>query len=381
MDGFKQKKVLHIITGLGDGGAQDVLTRLCMHGKRVDHEVISLMDRGRYSSVLEHANVKVHCLGMNPGKPSLFKFLKLIRLIRKIDPDIVQTWMYHSDLLGGLAAKFIDVKQIFWGIRHSTLDRGKAKRSTILIAYMCARLSPFIPNNIVCCAHKALEVHTEIGYQKDKMVIISNGYDLTRFRLDSSLGLALREEFDIGEHEFLIGKVGRFDPFKDHSNLLNTMSILMNQGLAFRCILVGKDLTANNTELCDKIAALGLIDRVILAGRRTDIPAVMNALDLHVLSSSSEAFPNVLAEAMACGTPCVSTNVGDAKEIISKFGWIVPPQNYKELAKAISSAQVEMKSNDDNWEVRRQQGIEHIGNNFGIQTMVDNFYRVWGVEK
>lgn len=381
MGNFKQKKVLHIITGLGDGGAEGVLTRLCIHGKFVNHEVISLMDKGKYGSMLEHANVRVYCLGMNPGKPSLFKLLKLMKLIRKIKPDIVQTWMYHSDFLGGLAAKFTGVKQIFWGIRHSTLDKNKAKRSTILIAHLCARLSPFIPNKIVCCAYKALHVHTEIGYQKDKMVVIANGYDLTRFKLDSSLGLALRKEFDIGEHEFLIGKVGRFDPFKDHSNLLNAMSILMKQGLAFRCILVGKDLTANNTELYDKIVELGLIDRVILAGQRTDIPAVMNALDLHVLSSSSEAFPNVLAEAMACGTPCVSTDVGDAKEIISKFGWIVPSQNSNELAKSIFYAQVEKQDDINKWEQRRQQSIDHISSKFSLQIMVDSFYRVWEIAR
>lgn len=379
MGNFKQKKVLHIITGLGDGGAEGVLTRLCIHGKFVDHEVISLMDKGKYGSVLEQANVRVHCLGMNPGKPNLFKFLKLIKLIRIINPDIVQTWMYHSDLLGGLAAKFTGVEQIFWGIRNSTLVKKKSKRSTILIAHLCAHLSPFIPNKIICCAHKALQVHTEIGYQEDKLVVISNGYDLTKFKSEPSSGLVLREEFNIGKNEFLIGKVGRFDPFKDHSNLLNALSILMKQGLAFRCILVGKGLTANNIELYDKITALGLIDRVILAGQRTDIPAVMNALDLHVLSSSSEAFPNVLAEAMACGTPCVSTDVGDAKEIISKFGWIVSSQNSEKLAKSIFYAQKEKQNDVETWEQRQQQSIDHISSKFSLQNMVDNFYRVWGI--
>ncbi len=379
MKNLKRKKVLHIITGLGDGGAEGVLARLCIHGLLVDHEVISLIDKGKYGSVLEHSNIKVRCLGMNPSKTSLFRFLKLIKLINNIKPDVVQTWMYHSDLLGGLAAKFTGVKQIFWGIRHSTLDGDKAKRSTILIAHLCARLSHFIPNKIICCAHKALQVHAEIGYQEDKMIVISNGYDLTRFRMDSSLGLALRKEFDIDEHEFLIGKVGRFDPFKDHSNLLNAMANLMKQGLTFRCILVGKDLTADNNELYDEIASLGLADKVILAGQRTDIPAVMNALDLHVLSSSSEAFPNVLAEAMACGTPCVSTDVGDAKEIVSKFGWIVASQNSNELAKSISYAQLEKQDDVDKWKQRQQEGIDHISNKFSLQIMIDNFYRVWGI--
>ena len=379
-DSKKNKKVLHVITGLSDGGAEGVLTRLCIHGDLVTHEVISLIDKGKYGAILESANVKVYCLGMNPGKPSLPKFFKLIKLIRTIKPDIVQTWMYHSDLLGGLAAKLSGIQKVFWGIRHSILDKDKTKSSTIMIAYLCARLSPFIPNKIICCAHKALDVHADIGYKKDKLIVVSNGYDLTKFKYDPSSGLDLRKEFNIGASEILIGKVGRFDPFKDHSNLLNAMSILMKQGLVFRCILVGKNLTPKNVELLTEITRLGLSDKVILAGQRMDIPAVMNAIDLHVLSSSSEAFPNVLAEAMACGTPCVSTDVGDAKEIISEFGWIVPPQNSEELAKSISFALMEMQ-NSNAWQKRQHQSSDYIRNNFALQTMIDNFYDVWGVVK
>lgn len=370
-------KVLHIITGLNNGGAEGVLTRLCLHSKNVTHEVISLMDEGKYGPILESAGVKVHCLGMNPGKPSIFKFFKLIQLIRQTQPDAVQTWMYHADLLGGLAAKFAGVKSIFWGIRHSTLEKDKAKRSTILIAKACARLSFWVPKKIICCAHKALEVHAALGYKKQKLLVIPNGYDLTKLKPNQQLGCDLRKELDISENEFLIGKVGRFDPFKDHSNLLNALAIIKKQNIHFRCLLVGKDLTQENLPLVEQIAGLGLTDNVILAGQRSDIPAVMNALDLHVLSSSSEAFPNVLAEAMACGTPCVTTDVGDAMEIVGDASVVCPPRNSLELSKLIQNMFAEWSEHSDAWHQRQVNSVKRIEENYSVQSMVNAYENQW----
>lgn len=131
-------KVLHVITGLNDGGAEAVLYRLITKSSEHTHIVVSLMDMGKYGPLLEDLGVRVVCLGMNPGKPSIRRFWKLMRLIRAEAPDAVQTWMYHSDLFGGLAARMVGGKKIFWGIRHSTLEKGKAKRTTIAIARVLA---------------------------------------------------------------------------------------------------------------------------------------------------------------------------------------------------------------------------------------------------
>lgn len=373
----QQKQVFHIITCLNDGGAEGVLTRLCLHSKGTTHQVISLMDKGKYGPILETAGIKVYCLGMNPGRPSVFKFFKLIKLIRKIRPDVVQTWMYHADLLGGLAAKFAGVNKIFWGIRHSTLEKDKTKRSTILIANACARLSSWLPKKIICCAHKALDAHAELGYKKQKLLVIPNGYDLTQFKPNQQLGCDVREEFGISKDEFLIGKVGRFDPFKDHANLLNALAALPKQSIAFRCILVGKDLTKENSPLVDQIAQLGLTDKIILAGQRSDIPAVMNALDLHVLSSSSEAFPNVLAEAMACGTPCVTTDVGDALEIVGDASVVCRPRDSLALSKLIQNMFIEYSAHNDAWRQRQLDSVKRIEDNYSIQSMVSAYESHW----
>lgn len=371
------RKVLHIITGLGDGGAEGVLTRLCLNSQEAKHVVISLTDGGKYGSQLSQDGVPVHCLGMNAGRPSLFKFFKLIRLIRVEQPDLVQTWMYHADFFGGLASRLAGVKLVFWGVRRSRLEKDKASRLTVLIAYLCAYLSRFVPQNIICCAHEALEVHASLGYQRSKMLVISNGYDLSRFRPNAGAGQKIRSEFGIGEDQFLLGMVGRYDPVKDHGNLLDALALVKKEGLKVRCILVGRGVSADNAFLFNRVDALDLKDSVILAGARTDIPAIMNALDLHILASSSEGFPNVLAEAMACGTPCVSTDVGDAREVLADSDCICPPRDSRALAERIIKMYKEALGDPTAWQTRSISVRQKVASKYSLQKMVSSYETCW----
>jgi glycosyltransferase involved in cell wall biosynthesis len=371
------KKVVHIITGLNDGGAEGVLTRLCLHSKGAQHVVISLMDAGKYGPVLQQAGVVVHCLGMNPDKPSLIRFYHMIKLIRSEQPDVVQTWMYHADLLGGIAARLAGVRRVFWGIRMSSLEKGKSKRTTIIISRLCALLSNWLPEKIICCANKALEFHADIGYAAEKLKVISNGYDLSRFKPDGVAGAEVRKELGLGASDFIIGNVGRFDPLKDHFNLLRALALVAKQQIPFRCLLVGKGLSPENKALVAYIAELGLQNSVFLAGQRTDIPAIMNALDLHVLSSLSEGFPNVLAEAMACGTPCVSTDVGDALQIIGDAKACCSAQDAQSLANVIIKLALEWQQAPAAWQVLKVTSNQRIADKFSIEGMVKAYEMCW----
>lgn len=370
-------KVLHIITGLNDGGAESVLARLCLHSKRVQHVVISLMDEGKYGPLLIESGVVVYCLGMNPRKPGILRFFRLVRLIRAEQPDLVQTWMYHADLLGGIAARLAGVPRVFWGIRHSTLEKGKSKRSTIIVARLCALLSGWVPEKIICCANKARDVHADIGYSVKKLRVISNGYDLSRFKPDVSAGSRVRADLGLKSNDFIIGNVGRLDPLKDHSNLLQALACVAERKIPFRCLLIGKGLSPDTSGLVDQIAELGLQDKVLLVGQRSDIPAIMNALDLHVLSSLSEGFPNVLAEAMACGTPCVSTDVGDALEILSDKEACCPAQDSQALAEVIVKLAGEWQYSPASWQARKAASSQRIAERFSIEAMVDAYEACW----
>jgi glycosyltransferase involved in cell wall biosynthesis len=220
-----------------------------------------------------------------------------------------------------------------------------------------------------------------MGYDATKLLMIPNGYDLLRFKQDSVGGLRLRSELGFSAEEFAIGMVGRFDPQKDHFNLLQALA-LVAQKVDIKCLLVGKGLSPDNDALMCRISALGLQNNVVLAGQRTDIPSVMNALDLHVLSSAfGEGFPNVLAEAMACGTPCVSTNVGDAVEILGDASLCCPVQNPGALADLIIEMAEEWQQNPTVWQARKIASAQRIAARFSIEGMVDAYEACWFCEK
>jgi len=372
------KKVCHIITGLNNGGAEGVLFRLCAFDVSNTHIVISLMDEGKYGPLLRDAGVTVYSLNMRAGRVSLGGLIKLYKLLRLLKPDVVQTWMYHADLIGGLVAKMAGIKSIFWNVRHSTLESGKSKRSTIWVAKACAYLSSWGPNRIVYCAHSAQAVHEAIGYKVGKAVVIANGYDLTQFFPDSAAGQLARQSLNIHASELVIGMIGRFDPQKDHANLIKALGQVKASGFKFKVILVGSDMGSENQEVLAWIERANLKDNIILLGQRADIPRIMNGIDLHVLSSSfGEGFPNVLAEAMACGTPCVATDVGDSKVIIADTGWVAPPNNPKLLADCITVALDEKETNEVVWSNRKNASRKRIVDNFSIDEMIGSYQRVW----
>ncbi|WP_022705490.1 glycosyltransferase family 4 protein [Pseudorhodobacter ferrugineus] len=368
--------VLHIITGLHDGGAEAVLFRLCTQDQAYQHHVASLRDAGKYGPLLEAQGVRVTCLSMPRGRVTVSGLWRLWCLIRKERPAVIQTWMYHADLVGGVIARLAGHRNIVWGIRHTTLVPGQSPRTTIWVAKVCARLSRIVPRRIVCCAEKAREVHAKLGYDRDRMQVIPNGYDLSVFQPNPSAGQQVRHALSLDKAEDVIGFVARYDPQKDHDNLLRALAILNGQGICPQCLLVGTGLVARNTILVERISELGLQDLVHLIGCRNDVPALMNALDLHVMSSAfGEAFPNVLAEAMACGTPCVSTDVGDAAEIVGPTGRIVPPRNPEALAKAIRTMLAEKVGPD--WTVRREDARRRVSERYSLSQMVDSYHEVW----
>jgi glycosyltransferase involved in cell wall biosynthesis len=274
---------------------------------------------------------------MRRGRFSLKSFLALRRLILAERPDVVQTWMYHADLLGGLAARLAGVRAVAWNVRNSGVALNESSATAGRVMRLCSLLSRRVPAAIVCCAEEAAWHHEEAGYDATEMVVIPNGCDLTRFRPDPQARSRQRAAWNVGEHAPVLGCVARWDPQKDHDNLLRALALLRADGAPpdLRCVLVGWRMEASNVPLMTAVRRLGLEDCVILAGPSDDVPAVMNGLDLHVLPSSAEAFPNVVVEAMACGTPCVATDAGDSAFIIGDTGRVVETGNPHALAAVI----------------------------------------------
>lgn len=372
-------KLLHIITGLNNGGAENILFRLVeIDEKKINqHYVVSLMDRGIYADRLEKIGVPVYALNFPRGRASAAGLVKLFRLVRHIRPDVVQTWMYHANLVGGLTSRLAGVRAIVWGIHHANLDPTYNSRATLLVARICAYLSGWVPRKIVSCSVQATKVHQAAGYRADKFIHIPNGYSMGRLKPDADGRRSVREALGISNAVFVIGMVGRFDAQKDHCNLIQALGLLKQRGIPFTCLFVGVGMDVSNGELRGWMEEADVSGQVKLLGPRSDIPAVMSALDIHVLSSLGEAFPNVLAEAMACGTPCVTTNVGDAAVIVAEHGWVVTPQDAGALADGLMQAHDAYIAGGTAWQARKAACRAHIIANFELVLMCKRYRQAW----
>lgn len=372
----QRRIVVHVIAGLGDGGAQAVLYRVCTHASDWKHIVVSLTDEGRYGPLMRERAVEVHTLDMRRGRVTLKALATLRSILRGADATVVQTWMYHADLLGGLLARSVGVKRVFWNIRHSELHSGKSNRSTIAIAQVCAWLSKTLPTAIVCCATRAADVHVRLGYCSERIKVIANGFDTTYFAPDRKSRELLRSRLELPESLPVFGFVARYHPDKDHETLLSAFSWLVEKGCRAKMLLAGAGLVSTNRALATKIKALHLEEHVQLVGPQTDIPGFMNMLDVHVMSSSSEAFPNVLAEAMACGTPCITTDVGAAAEIIGTTGWVVPPASPEKLGAAMGEA-IDQLRDRTSWGQRQALARSRICDLYSIAAMTRAYCSLW----
>ncbi len=366
-------RIVHIITTLGDGGAEHSLYKVCKYDISNEHIVISLKAPGKYFLPLKKIGIKVYCIEIK-NFLSLFKFFYLIRLIRYLKPNAVQTWLVHGDFIGGVAAKLAGIKNIFWNVRYSNVEFGSAKVTTIVITRLLAKLSYFLPKLIVVVSRRAKKTCENLGYYKKKLHLIPNGYDLKILKPRKSQEKYYKTKIKGTKNKKIIGTVARFDPRKDHFNLLKAISLINLKKVNFFCLLIGTNINKNR-KLIDEIKRLKISNHVKLLGPDSNISKVMNGLDIHVQSSSTEGFPNVVAEAMACGTPCIVTDVGDASYIVGKTGWVVPPKDPLKLAKMIEKAIIEISSK--NWKKRSYNSRLRIKKNFDIEKMVKSYNKLW----
>ncbi|MCG2577109.1 glycosyltransferase [Dechloromonas sp. XY25] len=328
---------MFIITGLATGGAEGMLYKLLCHVDRSRFVpfVVSLTSEGEYGSRIAALDIQVHAMQMSPGLPNPVIFLKLAHVIHRLNPDVVQCWMYHADLLGGLAARFAGVKAISWGIRNTNFSREVTKLSTRTVIRACAFLSNWLPKKIVTCSEQARSAHIAIGYRADKFAVVPNGFDLSQFCPDASARASVRSELGLLSRHKIVGLVARYDPIKNHLGFLEAVEHILQCEPDVHFVLVGQNVDWSNSVLTDAIEKRGLRERCHLLGRRTDIPRLMASFDVLASSSVGEAFPNVLGEAMACGVLCVVTDVGDCAEIVGQTGVVAPNGDMAGLADGI----------------------------------------------
>lgn len=329
--------VCHVITALPVGGAQTILASVVRGlSDEFPMDVVSLTDTGDVGRQLQQANVRVTALGMVPGVPDPAGLFRLVQYLRGRAPKVVQTWMYHSDLLGGLASHLAHRVPCIWNVRNVDLSAAHVKWQTRWVAKLCARLSHRLPRRIICNSHVAARAHAQIGYAADKLIVVPNGIDVERFRPYPAARETLRAELGIQSDAFIVGLVGRLHPHKDHQSFVEAAGMLNNRlhGSA-HFVLCGENVEPTNPELAGWVKDAGLGNAVHLLGVRTDIEQVTAAFDVAVSSSVGESFSNSVGEAMACGVPCVATDVGDSALIVADAGRTVRPRSPSALAAAV----------------------------------------------
>lgn len=327
-------KIIHIIIGLGVGGAELMLKRLLeSHQFNTDyqHSVISLTGLGSVGPQLQAKGFDVKTLGMRTAFDTPLILWRLMQAIKLGHPDVVQTWMYHADFLGGVAARLTGYRNVIWGIRTTEVTAG-GKRTTAYIRKLCAKLSRTVPHTIICAADASRRAHIAIGYDAKKMIVVPNGFDLTRLIATPAQRNHLRLQCNFDAEDVIVGYLGRFHPAKDQENFVKAAGTVARQHSKARFLMVGRNLSADNKQLLQWIEATGCPDRFVLLGERSDVPICLAAMDLFCLSSRTEGFPNVVGEAMAMGLPCVVTDVGDAAQLVADTGVVVPKEDSNALA-------------------------------------------------
>lgn len=333
-DPASRLEVVHIIVGLDVGGAELMLKRLIASfdaSGRHHHRVISLTSVGPVGLELQRSGIEVLALGMRSALSFPLVLMRIRRLLKDWQPDVVQTWMYHADLLGGLAARLAGIDRVIWGVRTTEVNAGGSSM-TNLVRRLCALCSARVPRFIVCAAEASRRAHVAVGYDERRMQVVPNGFDMQRLVPSADARAALRAELGIGAATAVVGYLGRFHPAKDQRNFVRAAALVAASRSDVRFLLVGRGLDAGNRELMAWITATGCAERFILLGERHDVAACLSAIDVFGLSSLTEGFPNVVGEAMAMGKPCVVTDVGDAAMLVAETGVVVPRADPAALA-------------------------------------------------
>lgn len=335
------RRILHVITGLKPGGAEHVLLNLASSLYGYEHIIVSLtpIEPGDLSTRFNEKGITVLSLGMSLTKPwHILKVFTLAGLIKHYKPTVIQSWMYHANIMASLAGRLANMCPVIWNIRNGALRPGERRPLpwvglTPWVVRLGAWLSNRFCTQIIYCATRAAEIHERWGYCPQKRVVIYNGIDTARFAPQPHLRLSMRQQWNASESQRIVGLLARFHPQKDVPTFLKAAALMRQARGDVMFALCGSGMNHQNKTLVDMIYAAELADHVILMDH-SDSAAFLNAIDVLCMTSAyGEAFPNVVAEALSCNTPCVATDVGDAAFIVGDASRVVAAGDYKKLAK------------------------------------------------
>lgn len=329
-------RILHVTTDLETGGAEIMLLKLVSATcNRQSHAVVSLKAGGTIGARLKELGTRVYSLGLRPVFPNPLSVLRMRRILRQFQPDLIQGWMYHGNLMASLAGALAgNHVPVVWNVRQSLEDIRVYKWTTATVIRLGALVSKY-PTAVIYNSQSGANHHAALGFLNPKQVVIPNGFDCEIFRPDEYTRNCVRHELGVADDRVLVGLVARYHPIKDHHGFLQAAGLVARSRENVQFLLVGSGVTEGKRELMELIAREGLEGRVFLLGERLDMERVTCALDIACSASWSEGFSNAIGEAMSCGVPCVVTDTGDSALLVGNAGLTVPPRNPEAMAHGI----------------------------------------------
>ncbi len=378
-------KIIHIINSLKKGGAEGNLYRLCKfqknkYKKKIDIIIITLIDNGYFEDDLKKKGIKVYSLAWNK-KNRYFEFikkiLKLRNFIRKQNPDVIQSWMYHSNFLTIFLPK-IFYEKIFWNIRHSELNFQISKKTTIFISFLCGLFSKIVPKKIIYCSERSIKFHeNQHFYSKIKTTLIYNGYSDKTYYPSKYLNLNFRKKCKINKSDIILGFAGRYAKQKNIYSMLLAFSNIIKNFDNIYFYMVGKNINSLNKELYNFVLDLKIKNKVIFLKEQKNLLEFYNGIDLLLLTSHSESFPNVIAEAMLCKTPVLSSDAGCAKKIIKNHGFLIKDNDPKTIKNGLKKSIEIFKNKKEYWKTLKKNSRIQIKKNYSIKKMASIYLESW----
>ena len=378
-------KIIHLINSLKKGGAEGNLYRLCKFHKKkyknnIDITIMTLIDNGFYETELKKMGINIFSLNMN-RRNKFFDFikkvLKLRKFIKKQNPDIIQSWMYHSNFITLFIPKrFYD--KLFWNIRHSELNIKISKKMTIFLSIICGLFSKIVPKKIIYCSEKSINFHENYHfYSKNKTALIYNGCSDKTYYPSKNLHLDFRKKNNIKRSDIVIGYAGRYAKQKNILSMLLAFSKIIKNQKKVYLYMVGKDISPQNKELISYTNDLKINNKVFFLNEQKNLLEFYNGIDFLLLTSHSESFPNVIAEAMLCSTPVLSSNAGCSKKIIDSFGFIMNNNDHVSIFKNLKKIINFFKYKKKEWRFYKKNSRLHIQKNFSIINMSNAYFKNW----
>ncbi len=331
-----QRKILHLITGLTAGGAEATLYRLLKHPRLwagLCHGVVSMTGEGTYGRRFAAAGIPLWCLECKKNADPR-PFYRLFRLLKQESPALLQTWLYHADLSGLAAGRVAGVPKIAWNLRNAEMP---FRPFTGWMIRLLAGLSR-LPDAVFVNSRAGFRFHAARGYVPKRMHLMRNGIDTAYFSPDDDARARFRSRLGIGQETPVVGTAARFDPAKDFEVFFRAAKILSGKRPSARFILAGKGLVDGNRRLEEEAMRAGVRNHTFFLGECINMRRVYAAMDVFALCSRGEGFPNVAAEAMACGVPVAAADVGDVRDILGPAGTVVSPGNAPGTAAAWEAA-------------------------------------------